>query len=223
MTEGHDSSFAKEEVIRLGFFLVRPDVRCCSWPSIPYRGIDRLVWVPEPKVDFEVLSEQERHIEMVWDAYFEARDTGDLHADLNLALHFREQFSSIGTPSEVIHAEVVSIPPNPQPEKDNDLWLGALATLQAFRLSRYERAPEPSEQWSLLGFDVCHPIETFHSVIVQPGLERLVPDLGQRLNRNGLLDTLESSLLVARLANRMEFSWRPFCAIAIRDPVRSVS
>jgi hypothetical protein len=93
---------------RLGFFLDKSPVTLPFRPEQLYRGVERMYFVEAPLVrnaadTLTVAREQ------VWNEYFEARETGQLHFDLRVARRVRDAFAQEGLELEIIYVEISHI------------------------------------------------------------------------------------------------------------------
>jgi hypothetical protein len=215
MTTSQDSVGLASIPFRLGFFLVRPNVCLVDRPNAPYRGIDRVVYTPAMVLGRD-LSSRELEIELRFDEYMVARDSGLLQSDLSIAYQQMNRLQEVGMKCEVVYCEIAKIPDN-----INLLKFGAslevnLTNALRFRQGFHERISGVPEGWKKLGFDVSHPVPSFHSAIYQPGLGRLVPNLYERLNENGLVETLDLSVPLLEKANEMGHGGFPFCILSIQ-------
>jgi hypothetical protein len=197
----------------LGFFLVRPDVRVFRRPKATYRGIDRLVYTPNLVMGRHP-SSKEKQIDECFDKYMAARESGDLHASINVAKEFQIDFGAIGIVSEIIFAEIVEFPEWQKLVNGETLRANLVLALQ-FRMPIHRRIESRPADAELLGYDVSDPMPTFHSAIFQPWLQQpLKSEVPMYLNENGLFRNVSSARDLLQVANEAG-NGRCFCTLGI--------
>lgn len=200
--------------IPLGFFLERLGVSLLPRPSVPYRGIDRLPFVPD------AVETQGRTSEVgaLWDRYHREEYEGTLFANLTLARELASAFTEFGVEVEVIYAEVHAIPADFTTIGRDKVTISDIQkTLERVEVLRSRLESVPANP-KLLGYDLSYPLPTFHSAIYQPGLHESHPELIDHLNGEGLFENLSALSPYLEIANDMPHSWVPFCALAIYVP-----
>ena len=203
---------------RLGFFLERTGVACFKWPSAPYRGIDRPPNLPTPEEEDELRSSGRSALADLWDRYWDATDSRQLNTNLPLAQDLQREFRIEGIELEVVYSEIVMIPDNLDDYPHGNLWLEQLDfVLQHWRHVHNLSAARP-ENLDFLGFDLSHPVPSFHSAIFQPGLHKTHPRLPDHLNQVGLFEDVDTALRFLRAANEMDYGGLPFCVLGIWEP-----
>jgi hypothetical protein len=197
--------------IRLGFFLERTDVMFPFLPWTSYRGVDRLPFIPTPEEEDELKGSKKARLLFLWQRYSDLTYTGELHASQDAPRSLRGAFADEGIDFEVVYAEVAQMPPF-EPEGAGQETSGPL--LRRLRALHQQVASRPVGV-QLLGYDVSHPLPSFHSFLFQPGLreEPEAPDLD--INSAGLLDTIQQVEQILPVANSMASSLRPFCGIGV--------
>ncbi len=204
-----------ETPLRLGYFLLEQGVTLYSWPSVPYRGIDRLPDVPSPLEHQNLTAAGHGDLVQLWVSFWDEFEPGEIHTSLASSLHFQQAFRRHGYDFELIFAKLLEIPPRIEEYPHGQLWLEDL-DLAADRLVRiHERIGHDPTNVMVLGVDISHPTVEFHSAIFQPGFHRRVPDLPRYLNDYGLLPSIEVARPLVDEANAMDYGAFPFCAIEI--------
>jgi hypothetical protein len=205
---------AQRSSIHLGFFLERTSVSCFAWPEMAYRGIDRLPYLPTQEEQEQMLSSGKSDLAKLWDRYWEANIDGVINVDGKLARVLQQEFLEWGITFEVIYGEIVVIPSlDKYPHRA--LWSENLESALLHQQDTHQRIRSRPDNIEFLGFDISHPVPTFHSAILQPGLNNMCPHLPQQLNSNGLFNTLEEALLVLEKANSLDYGLLPFCILGI--------
>lgn len=194
--------------IRLGFFLERREVTCSMYPSVPYSGVDRLPNEgayddPQPRL---------------WDEYAEAEESGDLNSDLTTARRLSARFSRAGVRLDIVYAEVALIPRDIDAYPGGELWSQMLDFVLSHRSAVHERVTQRPENLTFLGFDISHPVPTFHSAVYQPGLHRVRPDYPSYLNKWGLFTDRDTAMPFLDAANTMDYGPLPFCLLGVWEP-----
>ncbi len=207
--------------LRLGFWLERVGVTCLKWPSVPYRGIDRPPYLPSLEEEDELRSTGRRRLADLWDHYWDAEDSGELNINLRLAQDVQREFFNEGIEFEVVYGEIVTIPQNLYQYPHGTLWTEfLLEQLPRIRRIHQNFAARPQGiRW--LGYDISHPIDSFHSAIFQPGLHETCPGLPDDLNRAGLFDDLNAASRYLHAANEMDYGPLPFCVLGIWEVLSS--
>lgn len=200
--------------IRLGFFLERTPVYCVAWPKVAYRGIDRLPYLPTAEEQEQLQSTGRHDLSRLWDTYWAANSEGEINVDVGLASQLQQQFETEGLNFEIVYSEIVEIP-NFEGSPHEGLWSENLKTVLMHRQAVHDRLGSRPENIEFLGFDISHPVPTFHSAILQPGLDRKHPSLPQELNSHGLVDTIETASDLAMEANTLDYGLLPFCVLGI--------
>ncbi len=201
--------------IRIGFLLERSDVTCPWCPSASYRGIDRLPYIPIPEEETELRSARRNSLLDVWERYWEAKDSGKLNILPQLALDLQQGFRSEGINFEAIYAEIAELPDKLDQHPAGELWPKNLTSSLTNMRHIYGRVVKPRDDTVLLGYDLAHPVPSFHSAIYQPGLHRQCADLQSYLNRHGLFEEVEVARQFNSIANQMSYGLLPFCIVAI--------
>ena len=203
---------------RLGFFLERVAVTCFKWPSVPYRGIDRIPYLPTPEEKDELRSSGRGALADLWDRYWDAVDSRELNTNLPLAQDLQREFRNEGIELEIVYAEIVMIPDNLHEYPGGMDWAELLT--QSLKNIRpvHERLTGRPENLHFLGFDVAQLFETFLSAIFQPGLHETQPRLPDHLNRAGLFDDIDTASKFLRAANEMGYGPLPYCVLGISQP-----
>ena len=197
----------------MGFLLAKLGVTCADFPHNPYRGIERL---PAPdNFEGELALARAGHdgVWQLWEAYWEADDSGDLATDLAVAQGLCDRFSSNGIDVEVIYAELVDVPVlTPTPSLFETGW----RCEDVF--ARYKRVAEKllnrPANLTFYGFDLSQPLPTYHSVIRQPGFRALAHRLSSGINQYGLIEDREAARNLLGSANEMSVH-RPICVIGV--------
>ncbi len=205
----------KGSSIRLGFFLERSSVTCSRWPEVAYRGIDRLPYLPIPEEQERLLSSGRSELAQLWDIYWEASIDGKINVDGRLATELQRRFLAWGITLEVIYGEIVVIPSNLDKYPHGALWSENLNSALVHRHDSHDSLGSRPGNIDFLGFDISHPVPTFHSAISQPGLNDNCPNLPEHLNKNGLFDTLEEALPFLSEANSLDYGLLPFCILGV--------
>lgn len=203
--------------VRLGFFLERRTVHCMAWPNVTYRGIDRLPFLPTAEEQEQLQSAGRHGLSRLWDTYWAAHSEGRINVDLRLASQLQRQFESEGIDFEIVYSEIVEVP-NLGGYPNESLWSENLKTVLGHRQDVHDRLGSRPENIEFFGFDISHPVPTFHSAILQPGLDRKHPSLAQELNTHGLVDTIEAASDLAMDANSLDYGPLPFCVLGIWSP-----
>lgn len=203
---------------RLGFFLERVGVTCFKWPSVPYRGIDRIPYLPTPEEEDELRSSGRGALADLWDRYSDARFSGKLNSNLSLAQGLLRDFLDEEIELEMVYAEIVMIPDDLHEYPRGMDWAELLTqSLQNIR-PVHERLTGRPENLHFLGFDVAQLFESFLSAIFQPGLHETQPRLPDHLNRAGLFDDIDTASKFLRAANEMGYGPLPYCVLGIWQP-----
>jgi hypothetical protein len=189
-------------------------VHCVAWPTVAYRGIDRLPYLPTAEEQEQLQSLGRYDLNRLWDSYWAASSEGRLNVEARLASQLKQQFESEGINFEIVYSEILRIP-NFDGCPHKSLWSENLTSVLSHRQAVHERLVCRPENIEFLGFDISHPVPTFHSAILQPGLDSRHPSLPQRLNTHGLLDTIEEALDLAAEANSLDYGMLPFCVLGI--------
>ncbi len=201
--------------VRLGYFLEREGVAAAAFPAVRYRGIDRLPYLPTDE-ELQALRRAGRErLVALWERYLHAEDEGTPYTDRALALDFRRAFRREGVELEVVYGEVTAVPENLETYPGGTPWARTLlSALQGMhnRNAHFARRPQGLD---FLGYDISHPVPTFHSAIYQPGLHRVQPDLPRYLNRHGLFGDLATALRFLHAANAMDYGALPFCVLQV--------
>lgn len=151
----------------------------------------------------------------LWEEYSEAEEGGELNVDLTLARHLQERFRYAGVRLDLIYAEVAAIPEGVRGYPSGELWWDTLEFVLEHRRAIHNRLHGAPESFSFLGFDISHPVPTFHSAIYQPGLHHSRPEYPQYLNRSGLFDDRDTALPYLNAANERDYGPLPFCIIGV--------
>src|SRR5438552_14660724 len=112
---------------RLGFFLQRTGVSCASWPDVPYRGIDRLWFLPTFEEQDELRAAGRNHLADLWDRYWDAEDSHELMVNLQLAQDLQREFFQEGVKLDLAYAEIAMIPDDLAEYPHGKLWSEILA------------------------------------------------------------------------------------------------
>lgn len=191
----------------LGFALGRRGVTLFADANIKYQGIDRLPHPPMLDATHGLGATQLALWQRLQEIEFDSLLCGDMQQICDL----RERFFEIGVEFDVIFAELID-ETAVETRKDVPMtWRSAIrhAREAAHRLERQGvRRPAAAE---FLGFDVSHPLPTFHSVIAQPMLDGA--DL--YLNDSGLFDDPDRAARAATAANALRYGTQPFCVIGV--------
>ena len=204
--------------IRLGYWLVRSGVTCAGSSQILYRGIDRLPSEAYYDKDRLSLTDSDK-FEELWDQYWDVLESGDLNSDPTVAPQLQGAFLGVGIDLDVVYAEVTLIPGEVGSYPSGKLWSETLAFVLPHRRQVHDRLGGRPSHLDFLGFDLSHPVPTFHSAIHQPGLDEMRPDYPDYLNGSGLFGNLDTALPFLRAANEMDYGPLPFCAIGVWEPV----
>lgn len=200
---------------RLGFFLERTGVACCKWPHLPYRGIDRLPYLPSFEEQDDLRAASKSKLADLWDRYWDAKDTRQLMVNLQLAQDLKREFCKEGIELEVVYAEIAMIPDNLDEYPSGKLWSEEIALVLPHWRHIHDRLGERLPKLQFIGFDLSHPVPSFHSAIFQPGLHNTCPKLPDYLNSNGLFDDLNTASMFLHKANEMGYGGLPFCILGI--------
>jgi hypothetical protein len=199
---------------RLGFLLEQVEV---DWSHRlkhrPYRGVERLYFVRSPE------GTSGRSVEdSLWDKYFEAKDTGDLHHNLSLARSLRDSFDRLGLRLEVVYVEITDIPPPSLATRPDIDWAYLVKWLK-WRTPFHERlAGYAPDAQSLLGYDLSTPFPTFHSVICEPDLSDAdYAKVHSTLNDNGLVRSHSDAVNLLKITSDYQHFKLPFCVMAIHE------
>lgn len=198
---------------RLGFFLEIADVKLTRWPAVRYRGVDRRFLPSLEDIERLRLSGQGR-IARLWDRYWSVYDSSQLAADLGFARELLSDFRAESVDLELIYADIVSIPDS-RDLPHGALWSDTLRDLLLEWTSTHEQLSGPPDEATFLGFDLSHPIPSFHSAIFQPGLHETQPNLPRYLNEQGLFDDFDSAKRFLGAANEMDYGLMPFCVLRV--------
>lgn len=206
---------SKDGSLRLGFFLARSRVTCFNWPSAPYHGIDRLPYITSPQEDDALRHAGRSRLVDLWVRYWDAWDNGELHISLPLAQELQQMFRNEGLDFDLVYAEIAVIPRDLEAYPQGSLW----SEMLAFVLSKWRDAHDRLKRRPIdlcpLGFDISHPVPSFHSAIYQPGLHRTHPRLPDDLNSFGLFNDLDVALRLLSVANEMDYGPLPFCILQV--------
>jgi len=200
----------------LGFYLARTGVQTASSPRVPYRGIDRLPYIPTPKEEEELRLAGRRRLADLWVEYADAEYDKTFVFDSQLALDYQRKFFDEGIRFEVIYGEIVFVPENLEQYALGDRWMSGLnEALRRWHQTLPQSWRNPTDL-AFLGVDISHPFPTFHSAIYQPGLHESRPDLIPELNRSGLFGDIGAALPFLECGNRMGYGALPFCLVEVR-------
>jgi len=203
------------ERLPLGYYLRAVGTRLPWSPERTYRGIDRPPPIPSP-VDVSAANESgDRAWGDLWDSYWNAEDSGELHLSRNVAEGFRRRFLMQGTKLEIIYAEILAVPLDLVLYPHGSLWAVSLKTAREQLTTRKEKFLTLPDGLSLLGFDISTPEESFHSAIFHPGLPELCPGLRDSLNSSGLLDDWDTTARFLQRALAMDYGVSPFSILGI--------
>lgn len=201
--------------LRLGYFLLRRGVRLSSWPDVPYRGIDRLPFVPSPEEEQILQATGHSDLVQLWVSYWDALESGELRARLPVARRFQQAFLRQGYRFELVYAQILEIPSHLERYPHGELWLRDMELAAGHLVRVHEQITHAARNLDVLGIDISHPTITFHSAIFQPGLHRRVPDLPRYLNERGLFPDIVAARPFVSEANAMDYGAFPFCSIKI--------
>jgi len=154
----------------------------------------------------------------VWDRYDEAEERGDLNCTLSVARQLQTMFRDDGLDLDLMYAEMTFIPADIEHYPNGDLWSERLAPALRARQSVHTRLRARPHHLQFLGYDLSHPVPTFHSAIYQPGLSESRPDFPKHLNEYGLFSEHDDALEFLGVANDMDYGPMPFCLINIWAP-----
>lgn len=200
------ASDSPRDRLDLGFLLERVPGEQSS-PS--YRGVDRLPFCPE---DIEVLPSA---CEGVWDTYYESVENEQLFCDVGLANRLQNQLKLANVEVEIIYASLDRVPADLERFPRGALWKQLLEeSLQPVQRRQLQLPGVPAEA-VFLGFDISHPVPTFHSALYQPGLETVEPNFRRYLNLHGLVPTSDVAQDLMARANELDYGVLPFCALAV--------
>lgn len=205
----------KHSSIRLGFFLERTAVTCFSWPNIPYLGIDRLPYLLTDEEEEQLRASGRGELAEIWNHYWDASISGELNVNFELARDLQRQFDLWGVQLEIVYGEIVRIPTNLDQYAHGELWSENLEEALVHRREIHDRLGSRPANIDLLGFDISHPVPTFHSAIFQPGLNESYPSLSEYLNKNGLFETLDKASGFLPATNNLDYGLLPFCILSI--------
>jgi hypothetical protein len=183
--------------------------------NILYRGIDRLPHLPTFEEQDELRFSGRKRLADLWDRYWEAKDSGELRVNLLLAQSLCLAFSKEGIRLEVVYGELLLIPTNLANYPRGRLWAEELLRILQQEQPIHSKFEDRPKNLCLLGLDISQLFESFHSVIVQPGLDRTCPHLSQHLNSHGLFDDLDTAAEFLHEANKMDYGPLPFCVLGI--------
>lgn len=201
---------------RLGFLLRRRGVHPYETSRTEYRGVDREPEYPPPDELEKWRHSGEEQIAVLWDDFGAAVYEQRLDASLSLALRFRSRFDRLGIELDLIFAAIEYMPSDYSQYRHASLWKASLSKCLDARLDTHFATANVSMPERFLGFDVSHPVPSFHSAIVQPGLSAVDRRLGKRLNANGLFEEAETAVEMMEKANTMDYGLLPFCVLSVR-------
>ena len=201
--------------IPLGFYLARRHVSCSMWPQVTYRGVDRLLHLPSPDEVDHWRSTGKRELADLWDRYDEAQENGTLNVDYVLADRLLLDFQSHQFEVELIYVELSVIPKGLEEYPHGVLWAEELERALAYIQKVGRPLKERPQEAHSLGYDLAHPIRSFHSAIFQPGLHKTCPLLPQMLNKYGLFFDLATAMTVLDQANALDYGGLPFCILEV--------
>jgi hypothetical protein len=204
MTKGHSG---ESTPLRLGYMLARTDVRLSWLSEHPYRGIDRLPYVPDP------LTNTIDPAASAWNQYWDAWYDGLLPRDLKIARRAARQLQDVGVTVEVLFAEVAIQPRDATPPVSGPVDAQRQRSLDLLR-ARCAGIPSPDPDFSTIGLDVSLPMPDFHSALFQPGLIRH-DVLTASLNEAGLLGDIEVAGEVMGEANATGYGLSLFAVIGV--------
>lgn len=204
--------------VRLGFFLESHGVTCFNWPTIPYRGIDRLPHIPSPEEDDGLRSAGRGGLVDLWERYWNASDGEELRLNLSLAQELQQMFLGQRVELDIVYSEIAFIPGDLEAYPRGSLWLDNLTFVLSQIQGVHNRLLKRPDNLQLLGFDISLPVPSFHSAIYQPGLHRRHARLPDYLNRFGLFADLNTALRFLSMANEMDYGALPFCILGIWEP-----
>ncbi len=213
MTSHGASSSGVPVPFALGYFLRRRGAHLCDWPHLEYCGMDRAPFYPAPE-QLNVWRARGDGIADLWEEYGLATDTGSVNSDYATAWRFAHEFSSLGVSFDIVFAEVRVIPEGLDRYPHGDLWReGLVRSLSNTRPVHV--AARRLEATSLCGYDICHPVPSFHSALAEPGLGSVNPRIAEDLNACGLFDSQARATEVLDTANSMDYGTLPFCILAV--------
>lgn len=204
--------------LRLGFYLQRVGISCFNWPTVAYRGIDRMPHIPtpeqEPDLYFTPKAGRSRMADL-WARYLDAIEQGRLNTDLKLTCRLRAEFLANGVDLEIVYSEVVTIPQDLEGFPHGKLWLEGLASILPTLEQTHRQIAKRPNNMNFLGYDIAQLFENFHSAIFQPGLHEYCPHLPDHLNPVGLFDDLDTASKFVQTANEMDYGPQPFCILGV--------
>ena len=203
--------------LRLGYYLVRPDVRCSRRPAVPYRGVDRLPYLPTFEEQEALRASGRAPLAALWDRYWDAKDARTLFADRRLADKLRGAFLDEGLAFDLIYAEVARLPADIDRHPRAAPWRRLMDNVAQYMRPVQDAMPERPTDLRPLGHDLSTPAPNFHSAIFQPGLERSQPRLLDALNAVGLFGDMQRASSYMAAANAEIPRALPFCVIAVWD------
>jgi hypothetical protein len=160
-----------------------------------YRGIDRtLAYTGGDFLERAATKTFPR----AWEEYWEAEELHGVLVEGDVARRCRDRLKEIGVDNEIVYAEMVAFPNGSEPFDD-----------PMFFLRRHDLVRRPGGRLRFLGHDVSGAVPTFHSYLNNPGLDRRVPELAERLNEFALVDDAPEAEALMREAQELGYSRVP--------------
>ena len=188
---------------------------CWAWPSVLYRGVDREPFPPTPEEEDAMRSAGNASLVDLWERYTDLEYSQEFQRNLPVAIRTRIDFLRQGIDVELVYCQIEYIPSDLDAYPHGDEWSRSLTMSLDFRRSNHHLIEGPPIDSEFLGFDVAHPVPSFHSAIFQPGLHRTAPHLRHHLNADGLFSDLKTVKDFVLLANEMDYGIQPFCALGV--------
>lgn len=201
--------------LRLGFYLVRPDVWNSQWPEVPYRGIDRLPYLPTCEEQDALRGSGQAKLADLWDTYWDATDSRTLFANRLRVEEMRREFLNEGVTFDIVYAEVIRLPTDFLSHPYGTQWVRLMNNVIPYMQPVQDVISKLPERLNIVGFDLSTPAPDFHSAIFQPGLQRFEPRLPKLLNAAGLFGDVDSAVSIMAVANAEIPRPLPFCVIKV--------
>ncbi len=151
----------------------------------------------------------------VWDQYWNAYDSTELNSNVQLAQTLHRKLATEGIDLDLIYAEISMVPHELDQYPSGKIWARELARVLSVIRKVHDRLGKRPDGVQLLGYDISHPVPSFHSAIFQPGLHERRPCIPEYLNSAGLLEDIDLALRFLSAANEMDYGSLPFCVVGI--------
>ncbi len=194
---------------RLGYHLQSSRSPWAREGQPSYRGVDRFLAISD--YDPETASDTSSP----WGRYYAALDSMELHFDRRTLERAAGGLEAIGVQVEATYVEVLAVGDIPSDCGVAAIWSEQLADVWKHWDVVHRGFSCAPQGITPMGFDVSIPVPTWHSALIHPGLDRLRPSFPSTLNVNGLCSSVSDAIVLASLANTLEYGLFPSCVLSV--------